>query len=105
MNNDEVWSGFCDTYNGIRDVFVSYDQAQAGAANPPNLANEWQKFVKAELQRLTSTGKAQANLLWNTKKSVAGVWGPWWKLKWTFVMNPFGPAGYIKLQKTCRNLQ
>jgi hypothetical protein len=56
MANDEVWTAFCDAYNGIRDVFVLFDQTQAGAASPPQLADEWKAFVRAELNRVVRSG-------------------------------------------------
>lgn len=53
MNTDGAWTAFCDSYNGIRTIFASFDTSNPGT----DLAGEWRKFVNAELSRVARKGR------------------------------------------------
>lgn len=108
-NLPEIWTSFCDSYNGMLDVLTDFDQ-NWNALHPQDrsdLATAWSSFVLIELGNIVVSARAQAMSMYNRKKDAGGVWGWWWTTKWWLVYKAPGvnQYGYIKLDRTCRNLQ
>ena len=108
-NVQEIWNSFCDSYNGMRDILDRFDQDWIlnNPNNPSNLRDQWGSFVREELAKLAMNGRTQAMSMFNSKKAVGGFWGFWWEAKWWYVFKApiVNQYSYIKLDKSCRNLQ
>lgn len=109
-NHPEVWQSFCDSYNGMRDVLLQFDNWYIANRGPSDLVGEWKKFNQLELKRIVERGKASAQYLKESRKPVPGFWGRGWTLKWQglftyFPGNLLYQFGTIKLDQTCVNLQ
>ncbi|KAB8257039.1 hypothetical protein BDV32DRAFT_152679 [Aspergillus pseudonomiae] len=81
-NHPEVWHSFCDSYSGMRDVLLQFDNWYTANRGPSDLVGEWKKFNQLELKRIVEKGKASAQYLKESRKPVPGFWGWWWTLKW-----------------------
>ncbi|RAQ66659.1 hypothetical protein AFCA_000187 [Aspergillus flavus] len=109
-NHPEVWQSFCDSYNGMRDVLLQFDNWYIANRGPSDLVGEWKKFNQLELKRIVERGKASAQYLKESRKPVPGFWGRGWTLKWQglftyFPGNLLYQFGTIKLDQTCVDLQ
>lgn len=101
MNTDDVWQSFCASYNGMLTKIEGFDQwYQQKVGTSPNLAAEWPKFIRSELDLVVTNARANINLM-NNLRSYAGVS---YVLKWALLTTTSLPT--IKLSRTdyCRNL-
>lgn len=115
LNRAEVWDSFCSTYNGILDRLEEFDtyynnklndQNQLGADS--NLAVEWPKHVRAELDMVVKGALTNIEMFNSRKKAV----NPVWLSRWSRALTGLGlPPGGKQLQKIalnrigkCRNL-
>ncbi|KAJ6194672.1 hypothetical protein J3E72DRAFT_198535 [Bipolaris maydis] len=109
-NIPDIWNSFCDSYNGMRDVLSDFDRSwnSAHATDPSDLAGQWESWNRNNLRIIAQNGRYQAMSLYNRRKQIGGLYGYWWSLKWWTVFSaPLGQSQYeyIKLDRSCRNLQ
>jgi hypothetical protein len=108
-NIDEIWSSYCDSYNGMRDVLGNFDTEwdRAHPNDPSGLQAMWQSFNKDNLREVTTRGRAQAMSMYNRRHTVGGLSEAFWIAKWWAVYSAplVNQYSYIKLDKPCRNLQ
>ena len=108
-NIDEIWNSWCDSYNGLLDVWQTFDRDWAlnNPHDPLVLATEWQIFILFEINAIVLSSRQQAMTMYNSRKPVGGTWGRWWDLKWWIVYKAplLNQYSYISLSKTCRRLQ
>lgn len=104
MNNDEVWESFCDAYNGILTQMTKFDNWMNTERNPhtnapSNLAAEWPRFVRQELDAVVTLGRTSWQNLYTWKKRAVA-----WDARWLIMRTVEVPK--IKLDRTdkCTNL-
>ncbi|KAF2223854.1 hypothetical protein BDZ85DRAFT_296016 [Elsinoe ampelina] len=103
LNLDTVWESFCDTYNGMLDLFGKFDQWYNVPGDTSHLADEWPKFIRAELDRVVKTARSDLKMMDQQR----GAAGALYATRWLAVMNvALGEIQKIKLERTdkCRNL-
>lgn len=104
MNHDTIWQGFCATYNAILDLMVRFDawyQGQTGATS--QLADEWPKFVRSELDMVVK--RARDNIKELHSLRVQNI-SPVYARHWTRIMSRGGEMSKVKLDRVdhCRGL-
>lgn len=72
-NHPEVWQSFCDSYNGMCDVLLQFDNWYTANQGPSDLAGQWKKFNQLELKRIVEKGKASAQYLKESRKPVPSL--------------------------------
>lgn len=104
MNTDTVWQSFCDSYNGMLDLFEDFDTwytGQTGANS--NLAGEWPRFIRSELDMVVRRARDDLKIM-NQRRKNAGL--PYRALWQTVMAVNGGEIQKVKLERTdkCRNL-
>ncbi|KAF7554596.1 hypothetical protein G7Z17_g2800 [Cylindrodendrum hubeiense] len=103
LNHDEVWESFCETYNAISVRLQDFDtwyEEETGAES--NLADEWAKFVRSDLDMVVNKARTNLKMLYDKKKWA----GAQYKILWDSMMESSGDMRKVKLERTdyCKGL-
>jgi chitinase len=105
MNHNVVWRAFCDSYNGMLSQLEAFDTyyLSRNPGSPSNLAMEWPKYIRGELDRVVIDARTNIRLL-DANKKLFGAGAIFATVNWPLMMTLELPK--VKLDRTdlCRNL-
>lgn len=104
MNTDTVWQSFCDSYNGMLDLFEQFDTWYTGQTGVnPDLAGEWPRFIRSELDMVVKRARDDLKIMNQRRKSAGLPYRTFWQ---TVMAVNNGEIQKVKLERTdkCRNL-
>lgn len=105
MDQLEIWDAFCSSYNAMLDWMVKFDAWYLKEAKKKSdLASEWPKFIRSELDMVVRKAREDMRLMYRTRDTTApAVFSKLWD---AMVKDSTAESRKIKLERIgkCRNL-
>ncbi|KAH8655299.1 hypothetical protein BX600DRAFT_525229 [Xylariales sp. PMI_506] len=100
MNDDNIWSKFCSTFEAIYADMQTLDTWNAGSGHvfPVTFATEWSNFVRASLDSIVVRSRALYSALYSKRKSTNSVY----EFHWT--VNNVVNKSKFQIPGTCAHL-